>query len=737
MLGLNVRMGLRAKIIAWFLVPTALILGAVALLAYRTSQQGLAELVMSRNTDRTRLLANQLAASLQAYRMPLARLADGSLVPGAEQAVLEAAWPNGGLSIFDAGVLMLDADGQVIAAAPQRKAVLGARIPLPDASGAPPGPDDLGFSDLIGEPNAGIQVIAVCYPLSDPKGPLQTPSGAIVGLFNATRVAARSSEFYRTIWQLYNGRRQNAYLVDACGRVIFHPDTFLTGDDFSKLLAVQRALAGEADAVRTRDDAGRDVIAAFAPVPGTTWALVTEEPWDEITAASRSSTRMMLALLALGVIVPVGAVATGVRRVTAPISELTAAAQDIAGGNLGRTIEVRTGDELETLAGRFNAMSSELQASYELLERRVAARTRELATLNAITTVVGQSLDLDEVMATALRETIAALDAPAGASFRCDHGELCLVAHEGLPENLVTAAASIPLPEDLPLQPSMHAVAALPEGELRNALLETGWHSVLSVPLTAHEKMLGVLCLLGDEQRALAPEQASLLAAIGRQTGVAVENARLYAQAEVAAAAAERTRLARDLHDAVSQTLFSASLIADVLPRLYERNPAAARERLEALRRLTRGATAEMRALLWELRPAALEQVGLDELLSQLGRAVAGRSPVEVQLDVAPVPVPADVKVALYRIAQEALSNVVKHSGAQRVTVAVAADGGTITLSVTDDGRGFAPTEIVPGHFGLGNMRERAASVGARFTLESSPDAGTSICVQWPGEEQS
>ena len=137
------------------------------------------------------------------------------------------------------------------------------------------------------------------------------------------------------------------------------------------------------------------------------------------------------------------------------------------------------------------------------------------------------------------------------------------------------------------------------------------------------------------------------------------------------AAIAERTRLARDLHDAVSQTLFSASLIAEVLPRIWEKNQPEGKKRLEEIRQLTRGALAEMRTLLLELRPAALADTDLGDLLHQLGESITGRArvPVDVTVNGECHVLTTEVKVALYRIAQEALNNVAKHSGAKRARV--------------------------------------------------------------------
>ena len=202
------------------------------------------------------------------------------------------------------------------------------------------------------------------------------------------------------------------------------------------------------------------------------------------------------------------------------------------------------------------------------------------------------------------------------------------------------------------------------------------------------------------------------------------------------AAAAERSRLARDLHDAVSQTLFSASLIAEVLPRIWEHNQEEGRKRLEELRQLTRGALAEMRTLLLELRPAALSDAELGDLLHQLGESINGRArvPVDVTAEGECHP-PPEVKIALYRIAQEALNNVAKHSGAARAKVELACAAGKITLSIRDNGRGFDMSDIEPDSLGLGIMRERAKGINAEIAIESRVGEWTEVRVVWKASE--
>jgi two-component system nitrate/nitrite sensor histidine kinase NarX len=156
------------------------------------------------------------------------------------------------------------------------------------------------------------------------------------------------------------------------------------------------------------------------------------------------------------------------------------------------------------------------------------------------------------------------------------------------------------------------------------------------------------------------------------------------------------------------------------------------------LRRLTRGAMAEMRTLLVELRPSALLDADLGELLRQLGQATAGRAELVVDFEITSVPAPPpDVKVALYRITQEALNNVVKHAQAKHVTLRLQTIAAGLEVCVRDDGRGFNLADIPQGHFGLGNMRERAEAIGATLEIKSHPERGTRLIVTWKNSEES
>jgi PAS domain S-box-containing protein len=198
------------------------------------------------------------------------------------------------------------------------------------------------------------------------------------------------------------------------------------------------------------------------------------------------------------------------------------------------------------------------------------------------------------------------------------------------------------------------------------------------------------------------------------------------------AVAADRTRLARDLHDAVTQTLFSASLIAEVLPDLWDMDEEEAKRSTEELRQLTRGALAEMRTLLLELRPATLTQTRLSDLIKQLCEAFIGRSRLPIKLSIeGDCQLPPEVQIAVYRIAQESLNNVFKYARATQVDVNLNTSENKVRFETCDNGIGFDMTTVKPTSLGMRIMRERAEAIGANFQVTSQPGAGTCVEVTW------
>jgi signal transduction histidine kinase len=191
--------------------------------------------------------------------------------------------------------------------------------------------------------------------------------------------------------------------------------------------------------------------------------------------------------------------------------------------------------------------------------------------------------------------------------------------------------------------------------------------------------------------------------------------------------------LARELHDSVSQALYGIALGAATARTLLDRDPPQAAGPLDYVRGLAEAGLAEMRALIFELRPESLETEGLVAALAKQAAAARARHELQVEADLSDEPaLPPAAKEALYRIAQEALHNVVKHAGARRVTIRLASEGDAVVLEVADDGVGFAADGAFPGHLGLRSMRERAERVGGTLAIESAPGAGATVCARVP-----
>ncbi|HJZ48860.1 MAG TPA: histidine kinase [Roseiflexaceae bacterium] len=262
------------------------------------------------------------------------------------------------------------------------------------------------------------------------------------------------------------------------------------------------------------------------------------------------------------------------------------------------------------------------------------------------------------------------------------------------------------------------------------------FRAMLAVPLIISGEVYGTISLYSEDPRRFQDEEVQLAVAFATQAALAIENTRLREQVQRAAVLEERRRLARELHDSVTQSLFSVSLLAQVLPDLWEVDQQEARAGLHQIRDLTRSSLAEMRALLLELRPAALGEHRLTPGLRAHVSAFERRTGIPVTIDVAGDPgLPEAVEQAFFRIAQEALANVARHAQARSIRVALRACM-PVRLVIADDGQGFQPERIGEGCFGLVSMRERAAQVGAQLQVRSTAGQGTEVIVEWPGPDR-
>jgi signal transduction histidine kinase len=432
---------------------------------------------------------------------------------------------------------------------------------------------------------------------------------------------------------------------------------------------------------------------------------------------------------------------------------------------------------------RWRDQVAQLTAQNEALTLRLADRTHELHTLQDLSAGLARSSDVhglvDEALA-ALQGTLgqasasiwardeAATGAPvvllgfrgaAAAASELGSASASAVAPAA---SVGSAAAAMPAPGTRLSRAHAQQYARLEqarepvvENQARQGLLAWLWTRVsddsrasalyrgtrswMAVPLRVRDEVLGVLRVDHPLPDQFGAGHARLLAAVASQAALAMRQVRLQEREREIAVVAERNRIARDLHDAVSQALFAAHMLAQSLHQSARRADAGDAcaglvEPAAAMERLTRGALSEMRLLLFELRPDALQQAPLADLLRHAIGSLDARATlhVETRLD-ADLDVPPGQRVQLFRIAQEALSNVARHSKAEHVLVEWRPIDGLPTLRIIDDGCGFDPDQPRPGHFGLEHMSARAAEIGACLVLSTGPQEGTELMVQLGG----
>ena len=400
--------------------------------------------------------------------------------------------------------------------------------------------------------------------------------------------------------------------------------------------------------------------------------------------------------------------------------------------------DIRLYNAVAEIAGSSLRRTVVLQA----LEEQVNIRTQHLTTLYNINTIASESLGLPEILERVLQITLEALKSPSGAiHFQDERGEaLYLFIQHNLPPDLQAALERLSLSEtfgsklvnsfDPLIIPDLRSDSSAPSS-LRGANLD-GKQAVIAAPIRAQGRSLGLLSIFGSTILNYSIEDITLFMTIADQIGSLVERARLVDQAGQAAVVEERQRLARELHDSVTQLLYSQVLFAGAsLKVLRQNNLQLTEQHLMRIDQAAQQALKEMRLLVYELRPSDQLDDGLVEALQRRLNAVEKRSSINAQLLVeGHITLDDAQEVALYRTIQEALNNTLKHAAASNVTIHLAAANGRTRVEIVDDGQGFEMKDRArSGGIGLSSMRERVAALGGQMEIITRPGEGTRVII--------
>jgi len=355
---------------------------------------------------------------------------------------------------------------------------------------------------------------------------------------------------------------------------------------------------------------------------------------------------------------------------------------------------------------------------------------------------------IERMLEAVARSVVEATDAVAASVFLLeDQGTLRTAGTWGLPTGFIDAMDAVA--QAAAARPALEAIAKqadfiyedLPDRILSDPALapahsvvrDVPWKLVVTIPMIHGARSLGALSAYFRPGQRPSEPTMTFLHAIAGLAASSAEIFRLVGAVQHQVALEERQHLARELHDSVSQALYGIALGARSARNRVARDPQRAIEPLDYILGLAEAALADMRSLILELQPESLEREGLVAALTKRVDAIRGRYGIDVRTDLPDEPpVPLDTKQDLYRIGQEALHNLVKHSRAKHASLRLRVDRDALTMEVADDGEGFDPSRSYPGHFGLPSMRERAQLRGGELQIESRPGEGTTVRVRVP-----
>lgn len=555
-------------------------------------------------------------------------------------------------------------------------------------------------------------------------------------------------------------------------------------DQFADMIRVGRPSVGTCHSCHESPEGSSQVepdVLAFAPLSTAPWGIAIWQSEGEVLGPTRDLQRALVLVSAFAILAALGMVGIGSRVVVQPVRDLTAASRRISRGDLESPVDSAGPAEVGELARAFDEMRARLRESLNSLEQtkaelecRVQQRTRELSGLLEVSKVLASSLELRELLSLVARKTPEVLplaDAGFVALYDERSGRLSVRAHWGYHPSIVHFS---PLPGEgiagrvfqngkpelvSSAEDVRQAISSL-DVENRAWLTQARQGhshsaSIVALPLMVQSKATGAMLLehhRGD--REFSPSDLRLAQALADQLAVAVANAMLYQELSekerlrgelldkvIGAQEEERRRIARELHDDTCQSLAALSISLEQLSQNLPEPAQAARENLSRLKGQVRDTIQEVRTMALNLRPSLLDDLGLKLAIDWYATEQMGPRGLEVTLDLegAPEGLSPALETVLFRITQEALNNVIKHSGADCATVRLSSGERQVILEVEDDGLGFEVDRVLGpdrprNSLGLHGMMERATLSGGKLLISSAPGRGTKVRAELPLE---
>jgi len=643
------------------------------------------------------------------------------------------------IRLFAPGVLFLDAQGNVVLAHPTDLYPVGSNLSSLPHVAVSLAQREVSISDPFQEPLKGRPVVAITVPIFKD----EQFTGLLVGFFDLS-----AQEVLAPLVQAATlGHTGHAVLVDHRGRVLAStlPLPFLSPGEH--LDFYRRALQNREATIETTPFGLANVpgetqnelhVMAFVPLRTMPWGVAVGGDLDETFVGVWRLRTGMTVLGIVALLVVGGATLVGARRLVQPLQHLTESARRIASGKLQTPLHVSAGGEIGEMATALEAMRRQLLAHIteqsrlnDTLERLVAAQGDELVrhhtVLSGLDQVIQTPLSLKAMLSQILTQTLSASQLRQGAIFLRDD-----------PTNTLRPAVT----ERLEARQLDDLRALAEEAIAHRAPLQSADASsapplpALSIPLVLDEDVLGALVLVDDHSQTLARHQITLLSAIAGQTALLIRNDQLYARLKAQAIAEERSRLAREIHDSVVQTVGYLKLQVERMHGwLQEENLSRLKREMDDLAAVLEEVYASARDAIAGLRVGLNPGDTLESTLAEYTQSFAGRYglPVELVVQGNPVPLPATTILHLLRIVQEGLTNIRRHARAAHAWVTLNYQSDALRMTIGDDGDGVDPASLErAGARGVVFMQERVESVGGQLSIVPRSPRGTAVRVMVP-----